>query len=651
MGCAAFKACDPCCRRLGCSCIDHDDEYGRMATISEKRSCTDLPCFAIFVAFLAFLVATVWRAAMLEGDPDRLVRGVNHAGKICGKSAGVENLPYAFWPDPTSFRFKVCTDDCNKATFTDFLANHIQNPATGTNAPYGSELYIDKYCVPSDAGVSIAGFDDYANEVQRGMGDIETAMPIIAASIGIAFLMSFLYVFLMKACVGVLVWGTVALIIFGGGGLGYVLYDSKDEENLSESEAKTREYVAYVAWGFTAIFFLIIVFARKRIMIAIQVIKSAGRAVGDMPMMVLFPLGPLSGIIGFFFAWCFASIYIFSAGEEVQSETPEDFVGVTFAAEGGEYAVGATYTRLNYDSTIQNAFAPHFFLLLWVVQIGVYLTFTVIAGAVADWYFTERDEDGDKIRGSGDMELSNRPVLNSCCRTTRYHLGTVMFAALIIAIIQFVRWCVRYMERMMSPKGKEPNKIQKLLFRLVDCLLWCLECCLDKVSRNALIWVGIYGDAFCPSVCGSFRLMWANLVRVAVITFFSTIVTMLGKIMIPLATTGVCAVLLLNAEPYKSELSSPIYPLVVIFIVAIAVALMFLTVYDTAIDTVFMCFLLDEKHNKANGRMLADEGLRNIVQKYEAESKKLAHAVQGGHTVLVSPKKPDIVPQNDAIEI
>jgi len=650
MGCCGtcFAKCDPCCKRLGCGCKDKDDD-GRMATIAKNRSCTDIPCIGVFVAFVAFLVIGVWSTAMSEGDPDRLVRGVNHAGKICGKSAGVTHLPYAFWPDPTSYRFKVCTNDCNKATAVDWVGNHIQ--LSGNNAPYPSELYIDKYCIPSAADLSIAGFDDYSNEVQRGMGDIETAMPIIGASIAIAFVMSFLYVFLMKTCVGVLVWGTVALILAGGGCLGFVLYSSKDEANLSDNEMKMREYVAYAVWAFTAVFFLIIVFARNRILIAIQVIKSAGRAVGDMPMMVIFPLGPLSAIIGFFFAWCYASIYIFSAGEETQSETPDAFEGVTFAAEGGVYAVAATYTVLDYDSTIQNAFAPHFFLLLWVVQIGVYLTFTVIAGAVADWYFTERDEDGDKIRGDGDMELSARPVLNSCCRTCRYHLGTVFFAALIIAIIQFVRWCVRYLERMMNASGKEPNKVQKLLFRLVDCLLWCLECCLDKVSRNALIWVGVYGDAFCPSVCGSFKLMWANLVRVAVITFFSTIVTMLGKIMIPLATTGVCAVLLLNAEPFKSELSSPIYPLVVIFIVAIAVALMFLTVYDTAIDTVFMCFLLDEKHNKKNGRMLADEGLRSIVQKYEAESKKLAESVQGGRSVLVSPKKPDIVPQNDAIEI
>ena len=110
--CGCFKKCDPCCRRIGCSCADHDSE-GRLASIEKNRSCTDIPCILVFVAFIAFLVSYVWITAFDEGDPDRLIRGVNHAGKICGKSSGVENLPYAFWPDVTSFRFKVCTSSCD----------------------------------------------------------------------------------------------------------------------------------------------------------------------------------------------------------------------------------------------------------------------------------------------------------------------------------------------------------------------------------------------------------------------------------------------------------------------------------------------------------------------------------------------------------
>eukprot|EP01084_Bolivina_argentea_P003628 6820_1 len=625
--CSCFEKCDPCCRRLGCSCKDHDSE-GYLASIENNRSCTDVPCILLFIGFITFLVSFVWMTAYVEGDPDRLIRGVNHAGLICGKSEGVENLPYAFWPDPMEFRFKVCTNNCNEATFDNFYSNHVY--VNDINAPYPSELYIDKYCIPSMANMSIAGFDSYTNELQRGMGDVETAIPIIGASIAIAFIVSFCYVWLMKCCVGILVWSTVGIIIFGGYAFGYLLYDSSKniDANLSDNEQKIREYGSYGIFALITIFLFIIIFARNRIRIAIQVIKSAGRSIGDMPMMVFFPLGPICFMIGFFFLWIYSTIFIFSAGNEINNDTPSQFIGETFISESDKYVTNSTFKVIDYDTTIQNQFAPHFFLLLWVVQIFIYFTFTVISGSVADWYFTKRDENGNKFRGNDDGELSNRAVCNSCCRTSRYHFGTIIYAALIIAIIQFIRWCIRYVERTLNSSGKEPNKLQKLLFRLVDCLLWCLECCLDKISRNALIWTSIYGDAFCPSVCGSFKLIWSNLMRVAVITFFATIVTTLGKIMIPLITTSICAAILLFMSPYNQEISSPILPLIIIFIISIAVSMMFLTVYDTAIDTVFMCFLIDEKQNKNNGQMLADEGLRNIVQKYEQESKKLAQSIQ-----------------------
>jgi len=334
----------------------------------------------------------------------------------------------------------------------------------------------------------------------------------------------------------------------------------------------------------------------------------------------------LVALIGFIAVWLSVALYIFSAGEEQPEEIPSGISsGDTFVADGSTVS-GSTFDRLNYDDTIRNEFAPHWFLLLWVVQIAVYFTFTTVSGAVADWYFTRRDEDGDKYRGSGEEELSHRAVLNSCCRTTRYHLGTVVYAAAIIAIIKFIRHCVAYMEKGL----RGDNKIKKIIRGIVHCLLKCLECCLDKVSKNALIWTSIYGDAFCPSVCGSFKIIWTNLVRVAVITFFSTIVTTLGKIMIPLFTTGICAFVLMNVDTYSDELGSPIAPIVIIAVISFAVASLFLTVYDTAIDTVFMCFLIDERAHQSNGEMFADEGLKNIVQKYEAQSKELAHKMTNG---------------------
>ena len=351
-----MEICDPCCRRLGCSCKDHDGEP--IASIENKRSCTDIPCIGLFGIFIIFLVSYVWITAYSEGDPDRLIRGVNYRGLICGKSSDVVNLPYAFWPDTTSIRFKVCTNSCNATLNAN--GNHIA--ANGfSGVPYESSLYLDKYCLPSSSSISISGFDDYSNRFQRYMGDVETAIPIIGASIAIAFIISFLYIWLMKCCVGILVWGTIIIILIGGCLCGYVLIDKSQDDNLSSSDSDFRKYAGYTFFILTGIFFLIILFSRNRIRIAIQVIKSAGRAIGDMPMMVFFPFWPLFSIIGFFFAWMYGSIYIFSAGDMTTSDTPSTIGSrQTFDAENNAFTTESTFKVIDYDDTIQNAFAPHF---------------------------------------------------------------------------------------------------------------------------------------------------------------------------------------------------------------------------------------------------------------------------------------------------
>merc|ERR1712129_615979 len=168
------------------------------------------------------------------------------------------------------------------------------------------------------------------------------------------------------------------------------------------------------------------------------------------------------------------------------------------------------------------------------------------------------------------------------------------------------------------------NNIGKVLLKCADCCLGCLECCLDKVSKNALIWTSIYGDAFCPSVCGSFMIIWANLFRMAVITFFSAIVTLLGKIMVPLFTTGICALILVKADKYADNMSSPVLPLIIIFLLSLAIAVLILEVYDAAIDVVFLAFLIDEKQNKSSGTMFADDGIGRVIAKYDVESMELA---------------------------
>merc|ERR1712176_666839 len=107
-------------------------------------------------------------------------------------------------------------------------------------------------------------------------------------------------------------------------------------------------------------------------------------------------------------------------------------------------------------------------------------------------------------------------------------------------------------------------------------------------------------------------------------TLVSAIVINIGKIVIFLTSTALAGLIMVYIEPYKSDMSSIIFPIVTIAIMTYTVGWLFMVVYETAVDTVFLCFLVDEQNNKESGTMLADEGLLGLVDKYQADSERVA---------------------------
>jgi hypothetical protein len=104
----------------------------------------------------------------------------------------------------------------------------------------------------------------------------------------------------------------------------------------------------------------------------------------------------------------------------------------------------------------------------------------------------------------------------------------------------------------------------------------------------------------------------------------------IGKVAIAAMTVGLSALILNNAEPWKSTVSSAFVPCILIAIIAYCVAWLFFLTFETVIDTTFLCFLVDsENHEKNQGEaMFASKGLQELVGKYqlrsamEAESEK-----------------------------
>jgi len=203
------------------------------------------------------------------------------------------------------------------------------------------------------------------------------------------------------------------------------------------------------------------------------------------------------------------------------------------------------------------------------------------------------------------------------------HIGTVAFGALIIAIIEFVRFVVTYLQRKSKQQN---NKLQEAIFCCVQCCLKCVQCCMDKISKNAFIFTAVYGDAFCPSAAESFALVWRNLARVAAISMVGTFVVFVGKVMVAFASLAVAGYLMTKTS-LGDNLTSPLLPGAFVFFLAYLIASLFMIIYETTIDTIFICFLIDEENNK-NGVMLASKDLQKIIDAHAEESKKKAEEIK-----------------------
>ncbi len=138
------------------------------------------------------------------------------------------------------------------------------------------------------------------------------------------------------------------------------------------------------------------------------------------------------------------------------------------------------------------------------------------------------------------------------------------------------------------------------------------------------MWTAIWGDSFGTAACSSFKLLWGNLARTGAFSIVSQFLMFLGKVLIAVATTGFGGIVI--HTHYKDRVSSPVLPMVLIFIVAWMVGSLFMSVFEVAMDTVFLCFLIDEKLHAGSGTMCASKGLRTLVDSDEMKSQNTAHA-------------------------
>ncbi|CAG9762843.1 unnamed protein product [Ceutorhynchus assimilis] len=466
------------------------------------------------------------------------------------------------------------------------------------------------------------------------IADIMSSWWKILLGVGLALVACIIYILMLRWVAGFMVWlsiGGVLAALSAASYFSYVAWQKwkKDyETNGDVNRLKTKRDlflgIFIIVVAFLAIILLILIFLRKRIVLAIALIKEGSKAVGSVTSVLFFPIVPwLMQIAVVAYAIC-VGVFLATTGEplyQYRQINPECRAATGWTVETACNPNNFTITdptcvnaTCKFAKIANEAYYPYLqainvFGFFWLAFFVSALGQMVLAQVFAQWYWTMKKR-----------HLPFFALTSAFYRTIRYHLGTLAFGSLIIAICRMIRLCLEYLDRKLK---KYDNEITKAIMCCLKCFFWCLENFLKFINKNAYIMCAIHGKNFCGSAKDAFMLLMRNIVRVFVLDKVTDFLFFLSKLLV---TVGIGAVAYLffatNMISFmdNSQLNYGEVPVIIIMIVTYLIASLFFSVYSMAVDTLFLCFLEDSERN--NGKDKPYYMSRNLMKIFGKRNKQ-----------------------------
>ncbi|XP_053540259.1 choline transporter-like protein 2 isoform X1 [Ictalurus punctatus] len=444
----------------------------------------------------------------------------------------------------------------------------------------------------------------------------------ILLGLAVAMVLSLLFIVLLRFLAGVMVWVMIimVLLVIAYGifhcYMQYVQFQGQPGADVSITDLGLQtDFSVYLQLQQTWLAFMIIlciveviiilllIFLRKRLQIAIALIKEASRAVGHVMSSLFYPLLTFALLALVIAYWAITAVFLSTSNTAVykvfnnsecefsrQTCDPQTFnisnissvcpdAECMFAFYGGE----TFYHRFLILFQFYNLF-----LFFWCVNFVVALGNVTLAGAFASYYWAFKKPE----------DIPAFPVFSSFGRALRYHTGSLAFGSLILAIVQVIRVVLEYLDHKL--KGAE-NRFAKFLLSCLKCCFWCLEKCIRFINRNAYIMVAIYGKNFCTSAKDAFFLLMRNIIRVAVLDKVTDFLLFLGKLLI-VGIVGIGSFFFFSGRIKAVEEAAPSLnyywvPILTVVFGAYVIAHGFFSVYAMCVDTLFLCFCEDLERN------------------------------------------------------
>uniref|UniRef100_A0A671XP01 Choline transporter-like protein n=1 Tax=Sparus aurata TaxID=8175 RepID=A0A671XP01_SPAAU len=608
-----------------------------------NRGCTDILCCILFIlALLGYFAVGI--LAWSQGDPRKVIYPTDSRGQFCGQAGTpLEKKRLLFYFNilkcasplvllefqcPTT---QLCVESCPDRHLTLVKAKLGNKEDREYYKSFSCSLSLSlsllvlrhnnrccvftRRCLPAlgtmKGGVVVVGNETSFSD---GEGNNINATDVLEASNGlvIAMVVSLIFIVLLRFLAGVMVWVMIVLVILViGYGIFHCFMEFRSLKGEPGADVTIRDlglqtdFSVYLQIRQTWLAFMIIlaiveviiimllIFLRKRILIAIALIKEASRAVGHVMSSLFYPLltfALLAIVIAYwaitatsyhFPSWftelrnlllncvvCFL-LQTFNTSN-VSAQCPD--AECLFAFYGGE----TLYHKYLILFQFYNVF-----LFFWCANFVTALGQVTLSGAFASYYWAFKKPE----------DIPAYPIFASLGRALRYHTGSLAFGSLILSLVQVIRVFLEYLDHKL--KGAQ-NKFAKFLLSCMKCCFWCLEKCIKFLNRNAYIMIAIYGKSFCPSARDAFFLLMRNIVRVAVLDKVTDFLLFLGKLLI-VGIVGIFSFFFFSGRIKAVEEAAPSLnyywvPILTLVVGSYLIAHGFFSVYAMCVDTLFLCF-------------------------------------------------------------
>ncbi|XP_058055526.1 choline transporter-like 2 isoform X3 [Anopheles bellator] len=458
--------------------------------------------------------------------------------------------------------------------------------------------------------------------------DVLESWQMILVFLGGSMLASLLLITMLRWVAKPLVWISIVGVIAA---LSYAVYYSYTEyrkisanpvaahvnvsPNLSSlinswfKSDQTWLWILIVTSIVLVVLLLVVLVLRKRIVIAIALIKEGSKAVSASFSTVFFPIVPWilqAGVIVFSVV---VLLFLASIGNPVHKvyglNTSSSCVctngykegdvcdptvfnekcrDVSVRTDGQARCLDAAchFQEVDTPPLVGYFHAVNVLGFFWGICFVSAFSQMVLAFTFATWYWTRQKS-----------RLPFFVLTRGVTRTIFFHLGTLAFGSLIIAICKIIRAILEYLDHKLK---KFDNSVTRAILCCCRCFFWCLESFLKFLNTNAYIMCAIYGTNFCSSARDAFGLLTRNILRAIALDKVTGFLFFLSKLLLACGMAAVTYTFFDSDIP-KTPLNFPFVPATLVFIGTYIIASIFFSVYSVAVDTLFLCFLEDCERN------------------------------------------------------